>query len=363
MRTMECWKQIYARAHESVQYRLRTFAGGRWAARCRPASIALLITERCNARCVHCDIWKNKGGEDAPTVEQWKTVLADLRGWLGPVHVVLTGGEALLRPYTVELARFGTSIGLLLEILTHGYWRDPSRVEELARVDPWRITVSLHAIGAAHSRIRGREEFWDITSATLKLLKGLRERERLGYSVRLKTVLMEHNLDGAAEVARFAAQNRMEVFYQPIEENYNTKHDAAWFEHSGNWPKDAERAAAVVGELIRLKRAGLPIANSYPQLEVMIPYFRDPGVTQTAVQAHAAHERNPTCSALTGLQIQANGDVRVCARKGPIGNIREADVRELWERRPHLWECGCCMVEGQSRDSWYDGGRASERNL
>src|SRR5215468_417782 len=110
----------YKRAYEGVNYRLRTFAGGRLANHCRPTSVAVLLTERCNARCVHCDIWKNRGQEDSPSVDQWKTVLKDLRHWLGPVQVTLTGGEALLRPFTPELVAHGTSLGLFVEILTHG---------------------------------------------------------------------------------------------------------------------------------------------------------------------------------------------------------------------------------------------------
>ena len=93
----------HSRVYNGINYRLRTFNKGRWRGYCRPTSIALLLTERCNARCVHCDIWKNRGQEDRPTVEQWKTVLRDLRYWLGPVQVVLTGGEALLVPFATDL--------------------------------------------------------------------------------------------------------------------------------------------------------------------------------------------------------------------------------------------------------------------
>src|SRR5438552_14357975 len=133
----------YKRVYDGVNYRLRTLGGGRWASLCRPTSISLLLTELCNARCVHCDIWKNRGKEDSPTVDQWKTVLSDLREWLGPVQVTLTGGEALLRPFTTELVAYASSSGLFLEILTHGYWDDQARIERLALAKPWRITISL----------------------------------------------------------------------------------------------------------------------------------------------------------------------------------------------------------------------------
>src|SRR5438876_12231849 len=78
---------MYRRIYEGLNHRARWLAGGRLASRCRPVSIVFLLTELCNARCIHCDIWKNRGREDAPTVEQWKTVLTDLRRWLGRVQI------------------------------------------------------------------------------------------------------------------------------------------------------------------------------------------------------------------------------------------------------------------------------------
>ena len=95
----------YRRAYTAANYRLRTFSGGRWADHCRPTDIGFLMTNLCNAKCVHCDIWKNKGKDDTPTIDQYKATLNDMRAWLGPVHVFFSGGEALLRPYTPEVWR------------------------------------------------------------------------------------------------------------------------------------------------------------------------------------------------------------------------------------------------------------------
>jgi len=334
--------ELYARAHQALHLRLRTWAGGRWAKYCRPVSIALLLTERCNARCVHCDIWKNRGQEDRPSLEQWKTVLTDLRRWLGPVHVVFTGGEALLLPFATELVKRGFSLGLLIEHLTHGGWRDQTRIEKLALARPWRVTLSLDGLGSVHDLVRGREHFFDMVAGTIDTLLRLRRERRLGYRIRLKNVLMQHNLDSACDVARFAQERGVEVFYQPIEQNYNTAEDSHWFEHSANWPRDGQKAVAVVEKLLALKRQGYPIANSEVQLQVMIPYFRDPAALRVLTQNHQAHDR-PICSVLTTLQIQANGDVRGCSAMEPFGNIKTSPIRTLWEGRPRLWQGGCCL--------------------
>ncbi len=331
------------RLHDAVNYRLRTLAGGQFSAHCRPVSIIFLLTELCNARCVHCDIWKNRGREDTPTADQWKAVLTDLRRWLGPVHVVFSGGEALLKPFTTDLVAHASSLGLFLEILTHGYWDDQSKIERMALARPWRVTVSLDGIGDTHTKIRGRDAFFEKTSTTIQTLLRVRKENRLPYHVRLKTVVMSHNLDGVCEVARFATQDGMHIFFQPIEQNYNTPEDPRWFETSENWPRDTEKAAEVIRQLIELKRGGLHIDNSYEQLEAMIPYFRNPDSLRVSTQFHAAHERRALCAALTTLQFQANGDVTVCNGQKPVGNVKTTPVRRIWEGRPRFWEAGCCL--------------------
>jgi MoaA/NifB/PqqE/SkfB family radical SAM enzyme len=334
---------IYRRFYEGLNNRLRFFGGDRLASYCRPTSISILLTELCNARCLHCDIWKNKGREDSPSVGQWKAVLRDLREWLGPVQVTLTGGEALLKPFAIDLVAYGSEIGLAMELLSHGYWDDQSKFERLARAMPWRITFSLDGLGETHTRIRGRENFFEKTTRSIATLQRVRAEQSLGFRIRLKTVIMEHNLDDLCELARFASQPGMDVLYQPIEQNYNTPDDPTWYLHSENWPRSPERAVSVIEQLMAMKRQGSHIANSYPQLNAMIDYFRNPASLRVAVQSHNAHERRRFCSSLINLQIHANGDVRACVRAATIGNVKEATVRDIWEQRPRVWKNGCCL--------------------
>jgi len=334
---------LYKRVYDGFNYRLRTFAGGRWGSHCRPVSIVFLLTERCNARCVHCDIWKNRGKEDPPSPDRLKATLQELRRWLGPVQVTFSGGEALLKSYTPELVRFSSSIGLLVEVLSHGYWDDQAKIEELALCRPWRITISLDGLGEVHDKVRGRDGFFSRTSRTIETLRRMRRDFGLNFSILLKTVIMEHNLQHVCQIADFAADGQLEVFYQPIEQNYNTAEDRDWFRHSTNWPKDQDQAARVVERLIELKRLGRPILNSFDQLQVMAEYFQAPDRLRVAVQEHMAHEERPLCSALTGFQVQANGDVVVCPAVPAIGNIKSNSIREIWEDRPHLWRRGCCL--------------------
>ena len=238
-------EDLYRRGYEAVNYRLRTLAGGALADHCRPTSIVFALTLLCNARCVHCDIWKNKGKEDVPTLEEWKTVLSDLRRWLGRVQVTFSGGEALLRKDTAEIVAHGASLGLAVEVLTHGYWDDQKRIEKLAEANPWRLTVSLDGVGEAHTKVRGRERFWEKTSGTIETMRRMRKERNLGYQVRLKTVIMAQNMHDVHSVAEYARQEKfMHVFYQPIEQNYSTPEDSRWFEWSENWPRDTAQVVS-----------------------------------------------------------------------------------------------------------------------
>jgi MoaA/NifB/PqqE/SkfB family radical SAM enzyme len=338
-------RMTHRRILQAVHSRLRYVAGGRFVQHVRPTAVALLLTERCNARCVHCDIWKNKGKEENPTAEEWRTLLSDIRRWLGPINVVFTGGEALLKPYTIELVTHANSLGLFTEVLTHGYWPDQKKIEQLAATNPWFITVSLDGIGETHATIRGFDNFFDRTNLTIETLRRVRTDQRLNYTIRIKTVIMDQNLEDLGRLAEFASRDGMEVFYQPIEQNYNTAEDLRWFETSPNWPRDPEKAVRAVEQLIILKRQGLQIANSIRQLEVMIPYFRNPMTLQRATRAHTATERRQFCAASYLLQIQANGDVTICCSKPPVGNIRRESIRNIWLQRPHWWEEGCCQQD------------------
>ena len=341
------------RLHEGISYRLRTLAGGRLSSYCRPTSIVLSLTDRCNARCIHCDIWKNRGKEDRPSLYEWRVVLADLRKWLGPVQVTFSGGEALLNRDTIQLLSFGSSVGLFMELLTHGFWEDQSKIESLALALPSRVTISFDGIAETHDLVRGRVGFVKKTERTIQTLKRMRKEHRLDMVIRLKTVIMRQNLDDVCKVAHFAQQEKLEVFYQPIEQNYNTPEDARWFTHSETWPSDPEKVIGIVKELRDLKWQGLPIANSQAQLDAMIPYFVNPAQSRIAVQSHSAHESRQLCSALSMLQFQANGDVIVCNAQPAIGNIKSAPIREIWQDRPRWWEGGCCLERrlNESHDS------------
>ena len=317
----------------------------------RPQAVVCLLTERCSSKCVHCDIWRNRGVERGPGFDDWCRLMDEIRQWLGPVDVVLTGGEALLKPFTVDLAGYASSIGLRVEVLTHGYWKDQDLIGRLALSRPRRVTLSLDGIGELHDAVRGRPGFFERTSASIETLLRMRRERDLHYEVLLKTVIMSANLHGLDDVARYATEHGVDVLYQPIEQNYGEPDNPEWIAESANWPTDAAAAVAAVERLVELKRGGARIVNSERDLDRIAAYFRDPDRYRVRIQNHDFSGR---CSALGLIQVQANGDVMVCFSAPPIGNFLEAPIRRLWGERPALWQDGCCMKRRMSAAEWRD---------
>ena len=79
--------------------------------------VTFYLTERCNSRCVTCDYWRH-GRKDA-TLESVLRVLPDLRT-LGTRVALLSGGEPLLNPEWLQIARRCVTPGFELWLLTSG---------------------------------------------------------------------------------------------------------------------------------------------------------------------------------------------------------------------------------------------------
>src|SRR6266851_2066222 len=267
-------RRVYNRLHEGTSYRLRTLGRGRWAHHCRPVSICLMLTDLCNARCSYCEIWKTKAKGIGPTFDQWTTVLRDLRFWLGPVSICFSEGEALLVPFAIDLVAQAASLGLFVELLTCGYWQNQSKIERLALANPSKVTVRLNGIGETHTKIRGREEFFERTTTSIATLHHIQKGQDRKYTIQLKCVLMSHNLDDAVKVDEYAYQPGMEGFFQTIEQNYNTPEDGHWFKRVTTGREIQKKGVPKMQRLISLKDRGLPIANSIAQVRAMVPYFR-----------------------------------------------------------------------------------------
>jgi len=105
---------------------------------------------RCNCRCVMCDIWKRDTAEEI-TVEQLEAQLGSMER-LGVKWVVLTGGEPLMHSDLFPLCRLLRSRGIRLTLLSSGLLLDRYASRIVENVDD--VIVSLDGPPAIHDAIR-----------------------------------------------------------------------------------------------------------------------------------------------------------------------------------------------------------------
>lgn len=140
-----------------------------------PREALVAVTYRCNSRCVMCNIWQEKPGEEVPA-SFYDRLPATL------TNINLTGGEPFLRkdlPEIVEVIRRRCNDPRMV-INTNGFMPEliekaATRIASVSR--KVGIRVSIDGIGEAHDRTRGVPGAYGRALRTLKSLKALGIRD------------------------------------------------------------------------------------------------------------------------------------------------------------------------------------------
>jgi len=112
--------------------------------------LLLNVHERCNCRCVMCDIWKRESSAeiDVQRLERHRASLS----MLGTRQVVLTGGEPLLHSRLEGLCSFLRTCGVHITILTTGLLLTKRAEAVAAWVD--EVILSIDGPEEIHDQVR-----------------------------------------------------------------------------------------------------------------------------------------------------------------------------------------------------------------
>lgn len=310
----------------------------------KPTGAIAILTYRCNARCVHCYSYKVPRMEEL-TTEEWLRALDQLRAWLGPAFLSLTGGEALLRRDAIDLARHAAQLGFWVEFLSNGWLLNEEKAEQLVGSGIRRIKVSLDGgRPETHDQVRGLKGFHERASGALGKLAEYNARSGNGLQIYAKTAIMALNVDDLEGVVRFAQQIGIYgVEFQAIEPVYysDQQGDPNWFVNNPLWIEDSRKAFQRIEALKRLKLEGYPVINSAENLSMMQEYFQDPSAEAHRVHSHDYARKRPDCRDwATGLQIDPAGNLRMCHWMEPFGNVKDGDIPRAWRNRRSCSRCG-----------------------
>lgn len=315
----------------------------------RPTSVIVLLTNRCIARCIHCHSWKLPVDSPEMTTREWERVFDELRKWLGPVFVAITGGETLLRKDSIHLANYASKLGFWVKFLTNGYLMNPEVAEQLIRSGVKRIEISLDGSRAEiHDKVRGRDDFFSRVTEGLKALVEEKNRQKRDIKIWAKTTVMSLNLEDLPAIAKLAGTLELDgVEYQAVEPIYYSEqlNDPGWFENNPLWVTDLEKLSEMVQQLRRLKNQGYPIVNTDENLSLIEEYFYAPRRLTHKIQSHDYQKKYGQCrSWIGGLQIRPDGGLKMCHWMTPFANAKDGNLKQAWKNRDPCWKKPCHYI-------------------
>ena len=168
-----------------------------------PMKLNFLLTFKCNARCIMCNIWKKKDAPEFTISEIERFFLKSNKfSWLD-----LSGGEIFLRKDIVEVVEIilrNCKDLYLLHFATNGFLPDkilPS-MERILKSNPRKLlmTVSLDGYKDIHEEMRGIPGSFE---KTIQTFTELRKMNSQYFKVFLGMTLTEKNADKLKESFKY----------------------------------------------------------------------------------------------------------------------------------------------------------------
>lgn len=165
------------------------------------------LTRRCNLKCRHCyAVAADHHFPGELTSDEAFAVLDDLAGF-GIPALILSGGEPLSRPDTLEIARRSKAHGLYTALSTNGTPIAGKVADDVAVIGFDYVGISLDGIGATNDWFRGQN------GAFKAALAGVRECKSRGIKVGLRFTMTNDNAVQLPDLLALAKSEGVEKFY------------------------------------------------------------------------------------------------------------------------------------------------------
>jgi Fe-coproporphyrin III synthase len=274
--------------------------------------LVLAVSDRCDQRCVHCDIWRGEGTRPSLTQDQRLAVVEQALE-VGIEEALLTGGEPLLSPDLWPLAERLRGAGVKLMLATNGMLLARHAVSVARLFD--EVYVSLDGGDpTTHDLLRGASAHGRLR-AGLEALRATSSRPRLVA----RSVLHAGNLD---EIEGIMAGARSLGFDHVSFLALDASSDAF-----GGRPGSRASLVPTSAQLRRFEDAISRLEGSAP---LRSGFVLEPADKLRRVASHlraGAGEESfvrPACDApWWSMVVEADGRVRPCFFHAPVGDARD----------------------------------------
>lgn len=319
-----------------------------------PALIAWELTRSCPLRCVHCRAAAGVGpfpGEFT-TAEAFR-LLDDIATFARPI-LILTGGEPMLRPDFLEIARGAAERGMRPVAAPCGALVDEAACRAMKEAGMARISLSIDgATAASHDGFRG------VRGAFEQVVAAARAARAAGLEFQVNTTVTRRNVGDLPAIRSLAVEVGAAAFHPFL---LVPTGRASTMADDGLPPDEYER---VLGWLADLRADG-----RIDQKVTCAPHYnrivrqRDAAARRPPAQAGEVpprpgpHAARPSIGCMGGQQfafISHVGIVRICGfLDAPAGDLRAngMDFRSIWLDSPLFAEmrnragyrgrCGIC---------------------
>jgi len=303
-----------------------------------PPFLVLFINSICNLKCEHCFYWRSLNQRDDLTFEELEALSKDL----GPIeNLNLSGGEPFLRKEFAEIVRlFIRNNGVRqVYVPTSGYFTERTEaalrsVLEEKELQLFACELSLDGTEEFHNRFRGDERSFQKAIETYDRLAAL-QREDSRLRIHAVSTATNQNLEEIQKLTDFLLERC------PQMDHHNLAIIRGDRKNPDLLTPDIERYRALA-EYIRDRWWEREQNRFGSVVESMLQW----GKIRTLKEKRQVI---PCRAGVIAGVVYANGDVSVCELHEPIGNLRQASFRTLWNspeatelrRRIAAKECWC----------------------
>ena len=315
--------------------------------------LPILVLEphnRCNCRCIMCDIWKITESREI-TVAELERHLADIER-LGVEWVVFTGGEPLMHSDLFRLSTLLRARGVRTTVLSTGLLLERNAGRIVESTD--EVIVSLDGPAEIHDGIRR------VPGAFDGLARGIAALHRItpAFSVSARCTVQARNashLRDTVQAARGIGLRSISFLAADL--------SSTAFNRTTVWPADRQSSLAPdlaaleveIESLIAACPADGFVLESPQKLRRILSHFR----AYYGLEPYIA----PRCNApWVSAVVESNGDVRPCFFHPAIGNTAGTTLFEVLngagaiafreslrvEADPTCQRCVCSLFVSQS---------------
>lgn len=290
-----------------------------------PLSYTFSLTNKCNSRCLTCNVWQKKTAVELSRHE-WQKIFQSLGA--SPYWVTLSGGEPFLRPDLTDIVADLCQIcrPKIINLPTNGLLTEKivKDVASLTKNNPktnFVINLSLDGIGKKHDLARGIEDNFVKTIKTLNLLKKLK---KTNLTIGIHTVISKNNVKELTLITDYILDNlRPDSFITEIAEN------RVELDNLSNkiQPSLKDYKTAICYLKTRMKREKLSVLPRIQRAFRLVYYDLVIETLKRKTQVI------PCWAGIVSGQIAPNGDVwTCCVRADILGNLKENnyDFKKIW---------------------------------